>query len=122
MIGGRFNCFGNSQNIFGVESTINNCNASTQIMGGKFFVGSTTSAPARYGVYASVPTTNPSDYAGYFNGNLVTTGTCSDIKVKDSINSYKNALSKIRQLIPQLFILKIIHSLLLIFHKANVME
>lgn len=58
-----------------------------------------------YGVYGTVNTTNPSDYAGYFSGNVFTTGLYmgSDERLKENVRSIENSLDIINRLQPKTY-------------------
>ena len=78
--------------------------------GGKFEAYPGPLSIMNFGMMAYVPTTNSTDWAGWFEGNVNIDGSLlynqSDIKLKDSINPYKNALIKIRALMPKTFVYK----------------
>jgi hypothetical protein len=60
-----------------------------------------------YGVYAQAPGA-PGDYAGYFNGNVLVTGTAtvlSDQMFKTDVNEISNALSLVKALNPKRYYL-----------------
>ncbi|MCH2192872.1 tail fiber domain-containing protein [Kordia sp.] len=65
------------------------------------FINSSVSNPTGFGaaIYGSSPTT-ANRYAGYFNGNVVVTGSfsASDKKLKENIESEENLLEKLAQL------------------------
>ena len=65
------------------------------------FIASVVSNPTGFGaaIYGSSPTT-ANRYAGYFNGNVVVTGSfsASDRKLKENIKTEENLLEKLAQL------------------------
>jgi hypothetical protein len=64
-------------------------------------IGTLSTSDSSYGVYAS--TNNSKSYAGYFNGNLYTSGTfqTSDEKLKQNIQDFSSAINIIKQLHPK---------------------
>ena len=73
-------------------------------------IASANGATNNYGVYASAPTNGDTipgpNYAGYFNGDLVYTGSfglASDVNLKTNIDTLPNALPIIKQLKPKQF-------------------
>lgn len=58
-----------------------------------------------YGLYSMLVNGNASSYAGYFDGNVYTTGSYmpSDLQLKKNIQPYTNALEKIALLKPKMY-------------------
>jgi Chaperone of endosialidase len=70
--------------------------------------GEADSAAAMYGIYGIVQPGNPSAYAGYFSGNVYTTGAYqpSDRKLKNNIQPLTGALDLIGRLNPSTYTYK----------------
>ncbi|MCC7534376.1 MAG: tail fiber domain-containing protein [Bacteroidia bacterium] len=94
----------NATNI-GINTVVNS--SATNNYGAYFVANGATN---NYGVYASAPTNGDTipgpNYAGYFNGDLVYTGSfglASDVNLKTNIDTLPNALPIIKQLKPKQF-------------------
>jgi Chaperone of endosialidase len=64
---------------------------------------------ARYGIYSRVQGSGTNWWAGYFEGNVVVTGTFSngsDLKLKENIVDLTGALTKIKKLSPKQYDIK----------------
>jgi len=70
--------------------------------------GDATGASVQYGVYGTAADASPNNYAGYFNGNVYTTGAYqpSDRKLKNDIQPLTGALDIIAQLNPSTYTYK----------------
>jgi len=70
--------------------------------------GEADSASAQYAIYGIVQQDNPGAYAGYFSGNVYTTGAYqpSDRKLKDNIQPLTGALDLISRLNPSTYTYK----------------
>jgi hypothetical protein len=96
---------GTANNVIGVMGSANGTGGYSY--GGYFYTAGTSGT--NYGVYSAAPTSggiNGPNYAGYFDGDLVYTGSfgmASDATLKTNIDTLPNALEIINQLKPKQF-------------------
>lgn len=95
----------NSSSIYsGIDAFVNQVSAASSTgttFGVRGVITSNINVPTfGAGIYGSAAGTNPNWYAGYFNGNVFTTGMylSSDKKLKEEIEDEENMLEKIERL------------------------
>jgi hypothetical protein len=115
--GGEFKAYGPSSTNTGVLANANsgvsanygvlaNANGGLAAFG---VFGQASSAIINYAIYGNATGGTGINYAGYFNGDVVRTGTdnfTSDINLKENIDSVYNAITIINQLKPKTFTYK----------------
>jgi hypothetical protein len=93
---------GYAYGLYGVSKSVTNDGFSMGVY------GEADSAAAMYGIYGIVQPGNPSAYAGYFSGNVYTTGAYqpSDRKLKNDVQPLTGALGIIERLNPSTYTYK----------------
>ena len=92
---------------YGTYTISNNSNGQNNI---GIYTEADSGSTINYGIYAQGPNSSYKGYAGYFNGDVYTTGsykTSSDARLKKDVNNLTSALGIINQLSPKTYHYKI---------------